>query len=81
MYILYTNSSYIICTSKTWSSNIDFYSNSNYHPPVYDSVHLERKASKKGCGVLIYIKKTQCKLPNNLTISDFYKECLLVEVI
>ena len=57
MYILYTNSSYIICTSKTWSSNIDFYSNSNYHPPVYDSVHLERKASKKGCGVLIYIKK------------------------
>ena len=47
----------VICLSETWSTDKDFYDNSNYHLQNYDAIHFQRKLAKRGGGLLIYINK------------------------
>ena len=68
----------IICVSETWCSNTELQSNSNLSLAGFDSVPYERsKKSKRGGGVLIFIKKKlSYKIRKDLSESDEHKEIL-----
>ena len=70
----------ILCITETWSMDSTLESNSNLHLPNFDLVPQERKTSKRGGGVLIYIhKRLNCNLRNDLCVSDKDKEILTIE--
>ena len=72
----------IICLSETWSTNDDFYNNSNYHLQNYDALHFQRKSVKRGGGLLIYVQKhLNYRVLDNLSISDDDGEFLSIEII
>ena len=71
----------ILCITETWCTDSTLKSNSNLHLPYFDLISQERKANKRGGGVLIYIhKRLKCNLRNDLCVSDKDKKILTIEV-
>lgn len=61
----------VICLSETWSNDKEFRNNSIFHLKGYKAIHYERQVSKRGGGLLIYIKSDlMYKIRHDLNISD-----------
>ena len=72
----------IICVSETWCSEYEIENNSSLLLTNYNTVHLERKQSKRGGGVLMYIKKNFLfNIREDLKVSDGDKEIITIELI
>ena len=78
----------ILCITETWCTDSTL-NNSNLHLPNFDIISQERKTSKRGGGVLIYIRinykiyiriNYKCNLNNDLCVSDKYKEILTIQI-
>ena len=71
----------ILCIAETWCTDSTLKSNSNLHLPNFDLISRERKTSKRGDGVLIYIQKhLNCNLRNDLCVPGKDKEVHAIEI-
>ena len=71
----------ILCITETWCTDSTLKNNSNLRLPNFDIISQERKTSKRGHGVLIYIYKSlKCNLGNDLCVSDKDKEILTIAI-
>ena len=72
----------VICLSETWSSDKDFQNNSLFHIQGYQAIHYKRHVSKRGGGLLIYIKSDLVfKIRHDVNISDSNREFLSIEIV
>ena len=72
----------VICLTETWLNDLEFKINLNYHLPNYEGIHYERKAGKRGNGVLMYIRNDLTyKIRNDLCISDGNRDTLTIELL
>ena len=72
----------IICVSETWCSNDEIATNSSLHLKNFKTIPFERKAKKRGGGVLIYVNKNiNHKIRSDLSISNCDIEILTIELL
>ena len=70
----------MICVSETWCSNTELQNNASLSLAGFDSVPYKR--SRRGGGVLIFIKKNlSYKIRKDLSESDEHKEILSLEIL
>jgi hypothetical protein len=72
----------MICLTETWCSDENSNTNSNFLIPNYKLISFERKSSKRGGGIITYVRNDQkTKIRNDLSISDINSEVFTIEII